>query len=579
MPKIVELRADRSLIRNNFDGYKLSLDPVPLLKQDLTTAPHKAVPNEDQYSLLHAELFSMQNLLQVDPWARTNSYFVNRLGEVMRTAYNESSGRAQTTKVVYCSPTRTPRVKGDYNYSMRFISEKYCILCDGIKHMYLIDTNDRLKAAEWKQIAERHINENGTDGAQVVRNFTLYDCRLDISKEQKHISMALGRVQRVDTSSVGSNHFMHLYWAKWVQTDNEWEFTIHDVLESKGSLHYCAFEPRAESLIICSNHEYIFRSQKPAVDKGEKETTNKPHLHDENLEMKGFTWTQTDDDITIKFDVRDGKEKTDYNVKYASNKLTVKCCDDVLLDSELFARIEPDLTTWTIENNYLQITLIKQTTTLNWPSLIPDNVGPKETSDSSRENGIPIDQKPIANLEAPIEECDFPMGSIEEEIKIGRYNLCTKSVTHSILLGSSPPLFNTNLRPGFPNALAIRQDVDAGLWLQHYNPNKPDEWSLRHEGNLHAFGYIQASKQHRKFVDCSPDLNYALICESHRHVFLYKSNYDGADGLRNRSGPQVRIGKQHLITLEDTGEVLGLTTAEHAVTILTELFVLHLQLN
>lgn len=127
--------------------------------------------------------------------------------------------------------------------------------------------------------------------------------------------------------------------------------------------------------------------------------------------------------------------------------------------------------------------------------------------------------------------------------------------------------------------MAIRQDVDAGLWLQQYNPSKPDDWSLRHEGNLHAFGYVQASKQQRKFVDCSPDLNYAIICESHRHVFLYKSNYDGADGLRNRNGPQVRIGKQHLITLEDAGEVLGLATAEHVVTILTERYILHLQLS
>lgn len=48
MPKIVELRPDRNLIRNNFDGYKLSLDAVPLLRQELSNLPFRADPNEDQ---------------------------------------------------------------------------------------------------------------------------------------------------------------------------------------------------------------------------------------------------------------------------------------------------------------------------------------------------------------------------------------------------------------------------------------------------------------------------------------------------------------------------------------------------
>lgn len=146
-------------------------------------------------------------------------------------------------------------------------------------------------------------------------------------------------------------------------------------------------------------------------------------------------------------------------------------------------------------------------------------------------------------------------------------------------MSSSPPLFTTSLRPGFPMAIATRQDVDCSLWLQQFNPSKPDEWSLRHEGNLHAFAYVQASKQQKKFMDCSPDLGYAIISESHRHVFLYKSKYDTASGLRNRNGPQVSIGKQHLITLEDAGEVLGLTTSNAVATLLTEKCVLFVQID
>lgn len=573
MSKIVELRPDRNLIRNNFDGYKLSLDPVPLLRQELSHLPFRAEPNEDQYSLLHAELFSMQNLLHVDPWARTISYYISRHGKITRASYNESTGRVESMQIVYSLNTADIRVKGDYNYSMRFISEKYCVICDGIQSIYLFDTKDRLKASEWILIAEKNLNNE----ALGERNFMLFDCRLDIVHEKKQISMVIGRIKRIDNyPTSGSSHFMHLHWGKWIQNES-WEFSIIDTLEGKGSLYYCAFEPRAESLIICSNREYSFRSKQT---NGSCEIiVQKAVLHDENYEISGFTWTQTDDDIIIKFDAKEGKERSDYNIKYVANKLIVKVGEVVLLDNELYDKIDQDLTTWTIENNYLQITLVKQNQSSSWLSLLQNNVGPKETFDDNTQSDLSIEQKPIANLEAPIEDCDFPIGTIDNEIKIGRYHMPTKSVTHAVLFGSTPPIFSTILRPGFPNALAIRQDVDAGLWLQQYNPSKPDDWSLRHEGNLHAFGYVQASKQQRKFIDCSPDLNYAIICESHRHIFLYKSNYDGADGLRNRNGPQVKIGKQHLITLEDAGEVLGLATAEQVVTILTERCLLHLQLS
>jgi len=156
--------------------------------------------------------------------------------------------------------------------------------------------------------------------------------------------------------------------------------------------------------------------------------------------------------------------------------------------------------------------------------------------------------------------------------------LATSSITHTIFLGSTPPLFASTIRAGFPPAFATRQGIDGAVWLQQFQPTRPDEWSVRHEGTLHAFGYVQASKEQRKFIDCCPDLDYAVICESYRHVFIYKPRNDSAGGLRNRNGPQVIIGKQNLVTLDpDVGEVLGLVTAPNVITILTQHAVLYLQ--
>ncbi|XP_061392073.1 nudC domain-containing protein 1 [Musca vetustissima] len=593
MPKIVELRQDRSLIRSNFDGYKLSLDPVPLIRQELTAAPLKATPNDDQYSLLHVELFSMQNLLVVDPWSRNDSYFINNLGEVVRCSYDENRGRPNPMQVVYRiggggetssdEQTSQPmwKPKGEYNNTFRFISEKYCVLCDGVKSLFLLETGDRFKSQEWQKVATATIEGHGLDPDE--KNYVINDARLDIVQEQKQISLALGHVQRVEsqTPDGGSTHFMYLHWAKWHLKEQKWTFEILDTLEGKGSLYYCAFEPRSESLILSSNREYKWRSKK-ASDEAAVDATieNKPQLHDKpENEISGFSWSQTDEDIIVKFDDKPGVGKTDYSIKCMSNKITVKYKETPILDCELREKIDPDLTTWTIENNFLQVTLVKQDSGLYWPSLLANDLGPKENTDGKQQNCLPMEQQPIANLETPIEDCDFPMGMAEEEITIARYNMPSKDTTHSVIMSSSPPLFTTSLRPGFPLAIATRQDVDCSLWLQQFNPTKPEEWSLRHEGNLHAFAYVQASKQQKKFIDCSPDLGYAIISESHRHVFLYKSKYDTASGLRNRNGPQVSIGKQHLITLEDAGEILGLTTANAVATLLTEKCVLFVQID
>lgn len=206
-----------------------------------------------------------------------------------------------------------------------------------------------------------------------------------------------------------------------------------------------------------------------------------------------------------------------------------------------------------------------------WPFLFP---GCPEETNANRAEGE--DLPPVLDLTSQLEECDFGIvGSGEEtEYTLERFDATSHAVTHKTSLGGNGPLFSLPLRPEFPPAIALRHDVDACLWLQ-----QPGEaWSLRHEGTLHAFGYVQASKQQRKFLSCSPDLSYALICEAERHIFIYKASY-GAEGLRHRNGSQVSIGQQKLVSLEGSGEIIGLCAENDCAILLTESHVLVLQLR
>lgn len=144
-------------------------------------------------------------------------------------------------------------------------------------------------------------------------------------------------------------------------------------------------------------------------------------------------------------------------------------------------------------------------------------------------------------------------------------------------------LFSTCLRPGHPLAFALRSDVDACIWLPYTIQTGAANEALlnvKHEGTLNAFGYIQASKQQKKFMQCSPDMNYAIICEPHRHIFVYKSTYNTASGLKNRnSSAKVSIGQQKLVTMDASDEVLGILCQNEVTILLTQNKVLCLQIN
>ena len=93
---------------------------------------------------------------------------------------------------------------------------------------------------------------------------------------------------------------------------------------------------------------------------------------------------------------------------------------------------------------------------------------------------------------------------------------------------------------------------------------------------MNAFGYVQASKQNRKFLSTPPDYSYALISDVSTHLYLYKqqsptSNLPGSS-LRNRkTGKLVEsVAKQHMISLENHNEILGLLTTNERIYILTD---------
>jgi hypothetical protein len=90
--KIIELRPDSKLLKSNFDGYKLSLEPIPILRLENVPIPNRISPNlsAGEYSEKHSSLFQLHNHLIADPWLSNTAYYFDVTSSIQKIHYDVS---------------------------------------------------------------------------------------------------------------------------------------------------------------------------------------------------------------------------------------------------------------------------------------------------------------------------------------------------------------------------------------------------------------------------------------------------------------------------------------------------------
>uniref|UniRef100_A0A182W5W5 NudC domain-containing protein 1 n=1 Tax=Anopheles minimus TaxID=112268 RepID=A0A182W5W5_9DIPT len=589
MPHI-ELVPDRKLLKTNFDGYILSLEPVPVLSTEFSTTncPHRVKPTEQQYSYYHARLFGMQNHLVRDPWTNGQCYYIDVTGMVQRVSYDNTLGRMRPLVPVFKLPLVAPDpVQEDetmaiprYNCSLVFPSEQLCLLSDGCGTVRVLETGDRTTGREWKlQSTFRPLESNLTERV-LPGGSVLLDGRFLVrdGKRLLHFVMI-----QIDHQPVAKSKAL-LHWFTLEQSaPPAWTVSVVRTLESGGYPRYCALDYHATAILVACDEPFRFLhdSEHPVITPDPKPMPSDGEGQPTPWEQYPFQWTQTLDEVIITFEKRPNVQYRVITEPSSDSEpgLQVFARDVLVIDgTQLYSTIDHENTTWSMDRKTLEITLQKQPADVSWPFLFPG--GPAETTPGNSDPDTQLsDLPPATNLNAPLEACDFE-GEQETYYTLERLSCINHSTTHSVSLGSGPPLFTVSLRPGLPATFALRHDVDACLWQLQPTAVGSEDCRLQHEGTLHAFGYVQASKQQQKYLGCPPGMGYAVICESHRGIYIYKSNYgpSGA-GLRNRHGTQVAIGQHQFVSLKDTGEVLGISCEDEILILITEKALLALQIT
>lgn len=390
--QVIELRPDTRLLKSNFDGYKLSLEPIPVLKQELSSTPDRVQRNDNsEYSFLHVSLFQLHNHLVSDPWLQNTAYFLDSNFTIQKVHYDTNNGKLKPTSAVFRNGTikRELGATGIYNCDFKFISEKYTIFSDGIGAIKLLDTGDRLKSVEWKNVISLHPLGDDHEGG-----FLILDAKFLIDNGEQQIHFLLVHVHQID-----SKFFAILNWIvlKQNQETKEWATFSRRTLKGKGNPCHVSFDPKCRGLVYSSNHpfDFTFDSINEVVVEVQESTEESSQMDS----VDNFSWCQDGEDVTVTFKVIPGMEKENFIVNCQDNRIEVTCVSEILVNSDIFSSIDSSLTTWTFENGSLQLNLIKKEPEIYWPYLIPG--GPEEFKEG---------QLPVADLNAQMEECDFGNG-------------------------------------------------------------------------------------------------------------------------------------------------------------------------
>ncbi|KAG3273726.1 nudC domain-containing protein 1 isoform X1 [Ictidomys tridecemlineatus] len=563
------LRVKRPLLDPRFEGYKLSLEPLPCYQLELDAAVAEVKLRDDQYTLEHMHAFGMYNYLHCDSWYQDSVYYIDNLGRIMNLTVMLDTALGKPREV-FRLPTDLTACDNRLCASIHFTSSTWVTLSDGTGRLYVIGTGERGNSASEKW--EIMFNEELGDPFIISHSISL------LKAEEHSIAILILRIEKEELDMKGSGFYVSLEWvtiSKKNKDNKKYEITKRDILRGKSVPNYAAIEPNGNGLMIVSYKSFKFVQ----VDQDLEENMNEDMSEKIQVEPL-YYWQQTEDDLTVTVRLPENSVKEDVHVQFLPDHINIMLRDCQLLEGKLYSSIDHESSTWIIkENNSLEIFLIKKNEGLTWPELVVGDKQGELIRDSAQCAAIaerlmhltseelnpnPDKEKPPCNAQE-LEECDI---FFEESSSLCRFDGNTLKTTHVVNLGSNQYLFSVVVDPKEMPCFCLRHDVDALLWQPH-SSKQDDMWE--HIATFNALGYVQASKRDKKFFACAPNYSYAALCECLRRVFIYRQPTPMSTVLYNRKeGRHVgQVAKQQVASLETNDPILGFQATNERLFVLT----------
>nr|XP_002736164.1 PREDICTED: nudC domain-containing protein 1-like [Saccoglossus kowalevskii] len=336
-------RVDRDQLDANFDGYKLSLDPLPVYSVNVDSGVDEVKLQENQYSLQHVRAFGVHNYLLLDQWNPNSVFYVDDQWKVMQLRVVLESQLSPAESVFQIPATNHKSASNRHFVTFHFPGPHWALLADGAGTLYILETGnrDQVSAPEWKIIYSESLC-----GSE--RPFVILDATLHISDSATTVDCLLLYIEEEKTDTMlSSSHFTSVI--EWITITRQPE-TPHFQVERKRKLHskaapqFAALEPSGYAVHISADYDFniVEDSLKPV----EKKETPKPLEKSDTI----YSWTQTLEDVTVTFVLPDGTNKSDIDIKLSCKDISIGIKNSfTLLQGILHAKIDVDVSTWTVE--------------------------------------------------------------------------------------------------------------------------------------------------------------------------------------------------------------------------------------
>ncbi|CAI4221562.1 unnamed protein product [Auanema sp. JU1783] len=558
-PEIVELSVNSSLLNPNFDGYKLSLDSLPIYDSILEFPVVQYRTSDEQFSLHHTKIVANAPSLFYNSFHSNEDqsvfFVVGADNAVYHTIFSVSRKKwTPPTKVITFQREESSL---SYPASIFFCSKTMAIISNGLGALSFYHLEN--EGNSWKEVHSFRDSDIG--------NFYTVDCRLKDDKIHILLQFVMHKDNiQEETAANYVNRFVTLeFEANGFDILNKHEFWTKGIVES------ATFDESCDNIVVLS-------SDKPMC-KGQSHSTLKSVNKDDVLPSEStkplYIWSEKNDEVTVVIHLEEKVKKEDVKFNITESQLSLGVGETVLLAGQLGGPVRTNDSLWTLdEGNILEITLTKLISTTKWSYLIAgDTRGKFELDPELLSNAEELLQKFTsesmslgesgANMNFnndQLEECDH---TDEQFFSVYWYSprdefaIKQCDVTGNQFLFATQPYSNESTR------FCLRYDVDGVLLTG-------DKSKLDHIATFNALGYVQASKSLRRWTGCSPDYSYAVIAEGSNHVFFYWQMDQVSSDLRNRKTQQKisSVAKQQVISLRNRHDPSALTTSSVDLTIL-----------
>nr|SVE79582.1 EOG090X08S2 [Daphnia magna] len=589
MEQLFELRPRKDLLDPTFEGYKLSLDSLPVYKHEVPVAVEHLKPNEEQFSFQHVKTFGLHNHLIDDPWSDEVAFFISKDLQIFMINLHSLVSQSPEFKSVWQLPRHLESRDGWFNASLSFAGPDLAVVTDGGGVLHIVDTGVRTPANSHLWQAKFSSEDLGNSEPFKITHSMLNTTESNQSETLSVLALKVESIDKVESQialsvfgcSEKETPFINcLEWVQYEHVDGHWSFKQLKRLAIPHGLDYASILSPGKALCLIAREPLgiIFDSKKNVAAPLENNET----MQDETETKVAYTWTESPEEVTVWMTFDKQTSKHDLVVKIESQTLKVVYKQQTYLDGELAHPISVGSSTWTLLDGKLEFILSKVDKSLSWNHLIQSDLRGRKVLDAETaadyESQAEGGGRPPVFSSEQLEECDdMPM----DESCVFRFDGETNKFTHKAIL-SGQLLFFTQSAPGLAPAFCLRHDVDGLIW-QPMGDELEQSWGCLHTAALQALGYIQASKEQRKFTVAPPNMTYAALCDAFSHVYIYRQSNCTSTGVEMVHRPTGRrvgnIARQQVLNIDSSEECLGALATNSFLLLLTSSSLFSIRVN